>query len=239
MDKVKVSAVSYTNMLPFIYGLEQGRIIGEIDLYRDVPSECARKLIRKEADLGILPVAALLDMPDYYIVSDYCLGATGAVDSVFIFSEKAIHEIGTLRLDAQSKTSNALAQVLLRHYWKREVSVVTEGEADAYVQIGDRTFGKKAVHPYHYDLSLHWQKFTGLPFVFAVWVANKKLPAAFLADFNEALAFGVENRHLVAARLPKRADFDYEHYLTKNIDYLYNEDKAKALTMFLELLKTF
>src|SRR5690606_8867367 len=116
---------------------------------------------------------------------------TGAVNSVFIFSEKPIEEIGTLRLDEQSKTSNGLARVLLRHYWNREVQVVTAGAADAYVEIGDRTFGKKDRYPHVYDLSLFWQKMTGLPFAFATWVANKTLDASFVESFNEALAYGL------------------------------------------------
>jgi Predicted periplasmic solute-binding protein len=236
MEKIKVSAVSYTNTLPFIYGLQHSPVLDRIQLSLDVPSSCAHKLICDEADLGIVPVAALPDIPNSRIVSDFCLGATGPVDSVFIFSEKPIDEVRTLRLDTQSRTSNKLAQVLLRYYWKREVGIV-DGTADAYVEIGDRTFGKQHVHPYVYDLSWYWQQFTGLPFTFAVWVANKSLPAGFIEEFNHALAFGLANRELVIEGLPPRLDFDYRKYLLENIDYQYNEDKKKAVSRFLELIE--
>jgi len=238
MEKVKVSAVSYTNSLPFIYGLQHSSVIHHIELSLDVPSTCANKLIHGEADLGIVPVAALLDIPNPEIISEYCLGATGAVNSVFIFSEKPIEEIGSLRLDKQSKTSNGLARILLRDYWNRDVQVVTDGQADAYVEIGDRTFGKLMEHPYVYDLSLYWQKMTGLPFAFATWVANRHLTPSFVQLFNEALAFGLDNREALISELPKRLDFDYRKYLMENIDYRFDEGKKKAVAEYLRRFKT-
>ena len=238
MEKIRVSAVSYTNTLPFIYGLQHSPVLDQIDLNLDVPSSCAHKLIHNEVDLGIVPVAALLKMPHAEIVSDYCLGATGAVNSVFIFSEKPIEEIASLRLDDQSRTSNGLAQVLLREYWNRDVQIVREGEADAYVEIGDRTFGKQQAHAYTYDLAWYWQKLTGLPFAFAAWVANKPLDRSFIEAFNEALAFGLAQREQLINQLPKRLDFDYRRYLMEYIDYRYDEDKKKAVQEFLRLMKT-
>lgn len=238
MEKVRVSAVSYTNTLPFIYGLQHSPVISQIELSLDVPSTCAYKLVHNEADLGIVPVVALLEIPRAEIVSDYCLGASGAVNSVFIFSEMPIEKISTLRLDTQSRTSNGLAQILLRDYWSRDVHVVTEGEADAYVEIGDRTFGKQHAHPYVYDLSWYWQQLTGLPFAFATWVANKPLPTSFIELFNDALAYGLAQRETIVSQLPKRLDFDYGHYLMENIDYRYDEKKKEAVSEFLRLMKT-
>lgn len=238
IEKVRVSAVSYTNTLPFIYGLQHSPLIDRIELSLDVPSACAAKLINDEADLGIVPVAALRDIPHAEIVSEYCLGANGAVNSVFIFSEKPIEEVETLRLDGQSRTSNGLAQILLLHHWKREVNIVSDGEADAYVEIGDRTFGKRQTHPYAYDLAEQWRHYTGLPFTFAVWVANKPLGEGFLREFNEALAYGLANREMLIRQLPQRADFDYYQYLMDHIDYRYDKRKQQAVTTYLNLLKT-
>lgn len=235
MEKVNISAVSYTNTLPFLYGLQHSPLIDEISLSLDVPSTCAHKLIHGYADLGIVPVAALPDIPHAQIVSDYCLGATGAVNSVFIYSEKPIEAVESLRLDSQSRTSNALARILLRHYWKNETVVTVEGEADAYVEIGDRTFGKQHAHPYVYDLAWHWREFTGLPFTFAVWVANKPLTPSFIQAFNDALAYGLSQREVLIDQLPARIDFDYRQYLMENIDYLYNDEKKAAVATFLKL----
>ena len=117
MNKVKISAVSYTNTKPFVYGLMHSKISDEIELSLDTPSDCASKLINNQVDIGLVPVSALIEIPGYKIMSNYCIGATGAVDSVFIFSNKPIQEVRSLRLDSQSRTSNNLAKVLLKNHW--------------------------------------------------------------------------------------------------------------------------
>ncbi|WP_207533450.1 menaquinone biosynthetic enzyme MqnA/MqnD family protein [Desertivirga arenae] len=234
MNKIRVSAVSYTNTKPFIFGLNHSGIITEMDLSLDIPADCAAKLIEDKADIGLVPVAALLKIPDYHIVSDYCIGAIAAVNSVFIFSDKPIEEIQTLRLDKQSRTSNALARVLLKHYWKFN-PVIVEGDADAFVEIGDRTFGKKDQYAFVYDLAEVWIKFTGLPFAFAVWASNKPIPKDFIQKFNSALAYGLEHRKEVIANLPAHPGFDLDDYLMHRIDYPLTEQKKKALDLFLEL----
>lgn len=210
----------------------------QIDLSVDYPSECARKVLEDEADMGIIPVAALARLEHYEIIGDYCIGSDGAVDSVFIFSNKPITEINSLLLDKQSRTSNGLAQILLKHYWKREVKVVEHGEADAYVLIGDRTFGKKEEVPYVYDMGYYWKEMTGLPFAYAVWVANKSLPSSFVQVFNEALAAGVSHPEDVIEGLPVYPNFDYKQYLTKNLDFHLTDAKRQAIQKYLELYRS-
>ncbi len=237
MKKIRLSAVSYTNTLPFLRGLRQSTVMDQVDMTLDIPSVCARKLIQDEADLGVVPVAALPEIANYRIVTDFCIGASGAVDSVFIFSHKPVSEIRTLRLDSHSRTSNALARVLLKFHWKNDVTIVDTEDADAFVQIGDRTFGKKQQTPYYYDLAEEWEAFQGLPFVFAVWVANKPLPEEFINAFNKALAAGVGQRLEVAKEIETRPDFDFVHYLTTNIDYDLNAEKRQAIELFLNFVK--
>ncbi|WP_256013042.1 menaquinone biosynthetic enzyme MqnA/MqnD family protein [Desertivirga xinjiangensis] len=236
MSKIKISAVSYTNTKPFLYGLQHSGILNEVDLTLDVPSDCADKLINNQTDIGLVPVAALLKISNYHIVSDYCIGAVGAVDSVFIFSERPIHEVRTLRLDTQSRTSNALARVLLKNYWKTSPKLI-EGTADAFVEIGDRTFGKKNTYPFVYDLAQEWMNFTGLPFTFAVWAANKPVDENFIAEFNKALKYGLNHRREVIKTLEKRDDFDLDDYLNHKIDYPLTRYKREALALFLKYVE--
>lgn len=238
MNKVRISAVSYTNTKPFAFGFEHaGDFLNKIDLVYDIPSVCASKLIDDQADLGLVPVAALLQIPDYHIVSDYCIGAVGPVNSVFIFGDKPVDEIKTLRLDPQSRTSNNLAKVLLKFYWKQDVQFVTEGECDAFVEIGDRTFGKKDQFDFVYDLAEEWIAFTGLPFAFAVWASNKKLPEFFVAELNQVLKYGVDRRAQVASGLPQRDDFDLHDYLTSRIDYPLTDAKREAIRRFHDYIR--
>lgn len=238
MNKIKVSAVSYTNSKPFVYGLMHSGILDQIELSLDIPSDCARKLIDNQVDIGLVPVAALLHIKDYQIISDYCIGAKGSVDSVFIFSNKPVHEIRTLQLDTQSLTSNNLAKVLLKHHWEISPEFLNTAPADAFVQIGDRTFTNKDQFPYQYDLAEEWFKFTGLPFVFAVWASNKAVPEDFKAAFNSALKLGLDHRKEVIESLNRPNNFDLEDYLMNKIDFDLDDEKLLAMARFHELIKT-
>ena len=238
MTKIRVSAVSYTNTKPFVYGLQHSEIINLIDLTLDTPSDCAKKLIDNQVDIGLVPVAALLDIPGYEIISDYCLGAVTAINSVFIFSKKPIEQIRSIRLDVQSRTSNDLTKVLSKYYWHIQPKFVNTDNADAFVEIGDRTCGKKDKFPYVYDLAEEWINFTGLPFVFAVWAANKNVPQSFVDKFNSALKFGLDHREDILKQLPQRDDFDLEDYLMNHVDFNLDRKKKEALDKFLELVKS-
>ncbi|MGN6397026.1 MAG: menaquinone biosynthetic enzyme MqnA/MqnD family protein [Mucilaginibacter sp.] len=244
-NKIRISAVSYTNTKPFLYGIEHSDIINKIDLSLDMPSDCAQKLIDDKVDIGLIPVAAILDLPQWEIVSDYCIGASGPVNSVFIFSNCAAEDIRTLQLDPESRSSNNLARVLLKNYWKADYQPILDAPdyaasaepTTAFVQIGDRTFGKKQQYKYVYDLAEEWNKFTGLPFVFAAWVANKSVPADFMDEFNQAMKYGLEHRADLLKDLSARPDFDLEDYLMHKLDFNLTGDKKKALHLFHEYIK--
>ncbi|HVW15616.1 MAG TPA: menaquinone biosynthesis protein [Mucilaginibacter sp.] len=245
MKKIRISAVSYTNTKPFLYGIQNTPIIDQIDLSIDIPADCAQKLIDDQVDIGLIPVAATLSLPEWNIVSDYCIGASGPVNSVFIFSNCDIRDVKTLQLDPQSRTSNNLAKVLLKNFWKASPQQVTDAPDyassndlyTAHVQIGDRTFGKKDKYPFVYDLAGEWNKFTGLPFVFAAWIANKPIPQQFINEFNRSLRFGLDHRAELLDELPLRTDFDLEDYLMHKLDFNLTEDKKKALYLFLDHIR--
>ncbi|MBD1392091.1 menaquinone biosynthetic enzyme MqnA/MqnD family protein [Mucilaginibacter glaciei] len=243
--KIRISAVSYTNTKPFLYGLQHSAIIDQIDLSLDMPADCAQKLIDDKADIGLIPVAATLSLPQWEIVSAYCIGAVGAVNSVFIFSNCDINDVKRIQLDPESRSSNNLAKVLLKNFWKIQPEMITDA-ADygrstdldtAFVQIGDRTFGKANQYPFVYDLAQEWMNFTGLPFVFAAWIANKPIPADFIKEMDKALKFGLDHRTDLLKELSKRPDFDLEDYLMRKLDFDLTEDKKKALYLFLEFIK--
>jgi chorismate dehydratase len=244
--KIKISAVSYTNTKPFLYGIQNTAIIDKIDLSLDIPSDCAQKLIDDKVDIGLIPVAAILDLPVWEIVSDYCIGAVGAVNSVFIFSNCDIRDVKIVQLDPESRTSNNLGRVLLKNLWKIEPQLIKNAgdyaqstdPSTAFVQIGDRTFGKKTQFKFVYDLSEEWQKLTGLPFVFAAWVANKPISKEFTDEFNASLKFGLDHRVELLKQLPSRPDFDLEDYLMHKLDFDLTEDKKEALYLFLDYVKT-
>lgn len=238
MNKIKISAVSYTNTKPFIYGIENSSVRDRIDLSLDVPADCATKLIENRVDIGLIPVAAIPLVPNAQIISEYCIGSVGAVNSVFIFSNVAVDEIKNVKLDPQSQTSNNLAKVLLKNHFKVEVEFVTDQNivADAIVLIGDRTFSRKADFKYAYDMGEEWMKFTGLPFLYAAWVANKPIAEDFLIAFNEALKVGVSSIPVVIKTLPAIGGIDIEDYLQHKLNFCLTDEKLKAKDLFLKLI---
>lgn len=239
MNKIKISAVAYTNTKAFIYGIEHSPILQKIDLSLDIPTDCAAKVIDGSVDLGLIPVAAIPLVRGARILSDYCIGSVGAVNSVFIFSNVPADQISTLRLDSHSRTSNNLARVLLKFYFKRTLKVTTDPSVptDAIVLIGDRTFGKKEEYAYAYDMGEEWMKFTGLPFVYAAWVANKDIPDEFVAEFNLALKQGLAARQELLKTLPEHPAFDLEDYLMHKLDFDLNAGKREALALFLSYIE--
>jgi len=119
--KIRVGAVSYLNTKPLLYGLQHHAVSASIELIEDYPANLARALQENTIDIGLVPVAVIPKLPEAHIISDYCIGATGPVASVCIFSKVPMEQIQSLYLDYQSKTSVNLARVLLKNYWNKEV----------------------------------------------------------------------------------------------------------------------
>ena len=240
---IKISAVSYLNTIPFIHGLKQSGLINSIDLMLDYPSICADKLINRDVDLALVPVAIIPELKEAHIISDYCIGSNGAVDTVCLYSDVPITEINSIALDYQSRTSVALLKILLNEYWQLnpELKIADIGfeknikDNNAALVIGDRAFKLNSKHKYIYDLSSIWKEMTGLPFVFAAWVTNEKLPQDFIVDFNKALKNGLSD---IDAALNKKWN-NYtlcekpNDYLNNQISYVLDAEKKKGMELFL------
>ena len=246
-EPIKVSLVSYLNSKPFLYGLQHYPLKNDISISLDSPAVCAQKLLDKKVDIGLIPVAIIPQLNEYHIIGNYCIGAQGKVGSVMLYSDVPLKDIKTILLDYQSRTSVTLVKILAKQLWK--IAPVWENAAEnfetkitgttAAVIIGDRTFGLENKFAYSYDLAEEWEKLTGLPFVFACWVANKKLPDDFINEFNAALKSGIDNRPALIAELSKENNYstDVVHYLNEQIKYDLNDERKKALSLFLEYMK--
>jgi chorismate dehydratase len=241
--KIKVGAVNYLNTKPLLYGWKHGFTIDNAALVEAYPAKVAQMLLDDEIDVGLVPVAIIPKLKEHYIITDYCIGADQAVASVCLFSQVPIEKVEKVLLDYQSRTSVALAKILLKHYWKLD-PIIEDAKEDfrheingttAAVVIGDRAFEQRKQSTYIYDLAEHWIRFTGLPFVFAAWVANKKLPPTFMQQFNEANKIGLAQIDKVVEENPYDM-YDLTKYYTKNISYELTEEKRKGLEKFLSYL---
>jgi chorismate dehydratase len=247
--KIRISAVKYANTYPFIYGLAESGFDRKVILTTDHPSDCAEKVITGKADIGLIPVAALPLVKNYEIITDYCLGAYGKVRTVLLLSNCPFNEIKTINLDYRSISSVNLARILAKNFWKKGFLWKSTSELfnfcnipenEAIVLIGDQCFEYEKCFLHKIDLAEEWYKFTGLPFAFACWTANRKLDPQFLQEFNEALALGIRN---IPAVVDKYGDAgtikgdDLRIYLTENMNFDLNDDKRKAINLFLELMR--
>ena len=243
--KIRVAAVSYLNTKPLTYGFEKGQMAEQMELMFEYPAKVAAMLLNDEVDIGLIPVAVIPKLKEHHIISDYGIGAIREVASVCLFSNVPIEEIQSVYLDYQSRTSVALLKILLKQYWKISPALIAaeagyeekiNGTAAGLV-IGDRAFAQRKKSTYMYDLAIAWNKMTGLPFLFAAWVSNKKLPADFIADFNKATSEGLNHIDEIVAQ-NKYEDYDLHQYYTENINYELDDKKREALTLFLRLLSS-
>ncbi len=191
---LKVGAVTYLNTKPLVYRLEE--IAPQIDLSFDLPSRLADDLAAGRLDVALVPSIEFFQNPTYTIVSDACIACRGPVLSVKLFSRVAAHEIRTLALDEGSRTSVALVRILLKECLDLQPRLqslpigdtLDDSTADAVLLIGDRAIqsppGRFAEV---WDLGDRWRRWSGLPFVFAMWVARPGIELGSLeAAFAEA-----------------------------------------------------
>jgi chorismate dehydratase len=241
---IRISAVSYLNTKPFIYGIYKSFLSDKVELSLDIPSVCARKLQTGQADLVLSPVAVIPQLTQAYLVSDYCIGATGKVKTVCLYSEVPLEQIERVWLDFHSRTSVALVQMLFKHYWQRDPEFLPAQEgfehqikgSTAGLVIGDRTIGLDKKFPYVYDLGEAWTAWTQLPFVFAAWISARPLQQDFISDFNLALRGGLEHLPELIKILPDMPGFDTEEYYRKYISYDLDNAKWRGLNRFLSQL---
>lgn len=244
MEKTRVSIVSYLNSKPFLFGLKNSDVYDQIILTTDIPSVVASKLTNNDTDIGLIPVGALTDLSFYEIIGDYCIGAYGNVRTVILVSDVPPDKIETIMLDHESRTSVLLMQILARFFWKREYNYEIAipgyennlvGGTTAAVVIGDRVFEVEKKYKHSFDLSEEWVKFTGLPFVFAVWAANKNISENFRKNFNRALEFGIKNiSEIVVTEKDNYPEVDIKDYYYTNLSFNFDEQKKEGMNKFLE-----
>src|SRR4051812_35572147 len=174
---IRLGAVGYLNARPLVYGLE--RVPG-FDIRYDIPAECARLLHTHETDIGLIPSIEYLRGPQpYAIVPGGGVTSNGPVASVAIYTRRDPRDIRTIAMDSSSRTSVALATILLRRCFGAAPEATSMApdldamlaSADAALIIGDTALfidgeqgGVEKI-----DLGDTWTATTGLPFVYAFW----------------------------------------------------------------------
>jgi chorismate dehydratase len=236
---LRLAAVSYLNAAPLVYGLEAEP---RFDVLREVPSRVAERLHAGEADLGMIPSIEYA-RGDYAIVPEVAITSRGPVRSVNLFLRKPLQDVRRVAIDSGSRTSVALARLLLRERLGREPEYVAQPpdvprmleRCEAALVIGDAALyyegGAERI-----DLGEAWQALTGLPFVWAFWAGRKgALGAIDVARLQRAQAEGVRAIPEIARSWsggdPARAALN-EGYLRDNIAYILGAEERAGLREF-------
>ena len=246
---MRIALVSYINTTPFTDGIRHVFDEKDVNLNLLPPAECAQALQKDEVDLALLPVGALPDFDQLEILPNWCIGADGPVESVFLVSQRPITELDTIYLDPHSRSSNGLVNILLQYFWKinpemkknPKRSFEKVKDRSGAVIIGDKAIRLRENFRYVYDLAGAWKELTGLPFAFAVWAYRPgSLTKAQLDNLDTAFSYGVSHADESAKRWSKHFDLDsnFAHdYLTEHIDYRFDAAKHQAMRTYLKALQ--
>jgi chorismate dehydratase len=246
MDTPRISASSYSNTAPlvwsFLYGLQRGRVELIMD---NAPARSAELLSRGRVDAALVPVFAYQLIEKVRLVPDVCVGAREKVRSVCLVTRGGdIADVRTVSLDTSSRTSAALTKILFREFLGREPEWRDASPnidsmlavSDGALLIGDPTLELSLDENYRlFDLAELWRSFTGLGFIFAMWMTRHSHLSIDLAGARNE---GFEHADDIAADYADRIGLSREAmktYLTENITYSPDETMLEGMELYFAL----
>lgn len=247
MTKPRVSVVQYLNTVPLVWGMLHGEQRCKYELAFTTPARCADAVRDGEADVGIIPSIEYQRIDGLRVVSGVSIASRSEVKSVLLLSNVPAESVRTVAADNSSRTSEALVRILLEKFYGRRVEMSSADpdpdgmlkRVDAALVIGDPALAYHGPAPYVYDLAAEWNRFTGLPFVFAFWAARRGTTLEKLGgDFRSSRDYGLAQIDRIAAEQAtkyKMTPQEVKFYLTRNIDYNFEEDQLRGLGLFYRL----
>lgn len=248
-QKPRIAASSYLNTAPLIWSFIHGSQREKVELFTDTaPARCAEMLARGEVDAALVPVIEYQRIDDISIVPDVCVGSKTAVRSVVLVTRKNnLKKIEQVALDESSRTSAALVKIIFREFlgfeseWKTAAPDLQSmmKQADAALIIGDPAMTIPRDRFRVFDLATLWHEFTGLGFVFAMWmVRNESGETVRAIDFARARDEGLANLDQVIASYPHQIPFsadEMRQYLIENIVFKVDDELREGLTRYFDL----
>ncbi len=242
---MKVSFIEFLNAVPLGWGLLHGQSKDSVELFLDVPSQCAEKLARGEADVGLIPVIEYQRIPGLRVVPDIAIAAKHEVRSVLFVSKIPINQVSTVAVDSASRTSVALLRILLEKYYLNpgvEFQPIDPNpdtvlsRHDAALVIGNPALKIRQGGLRVYDLAGEWKKFTGLPFVFAFWAVRSGFHLGEQAAlFHKSREAGMNSIREICSTYGERLQIpadEIKRYLLENLDYSLDEPNRRGLECF-------
>ena len=247
---MRVSAVSYLNTWPLVWGFLHGPGRGMFDFRFDLPAECAQALGNGDASIGLVPCAEL-DRLGLDYLPDLGIACDGPVRSILLISQLPYREIRTLAVDSGSRSSVALARILLAERYGCQPQFVPMAPdldtmlaaADAALIIGDPALQiEPGQLPYRtLDLGAEWVAWSGLPMVFAVWAGKSaNLTREVERAFAASRQWGLKHMDDIVAAAARERGFDSalaREYLTEHIVYELGPRHREGLELFRKLAR--
>ncbi len=250
----RVAAISFLNTAPLLWGLETEP---RLQLSYTAPSACAEQMRRDEAEIGIIPVIEMARIAGLAALPGIAVAARAEVRSILLIAKKPWAEIQRVALDRSSRTSAALAQILLLRRYGAKFEVTERApdwrtmleDADAALVIGDPALrltltGEAEAAGYRvHDLAAEWHAWTGLPFVFALWAVRRgSVPPGeenwLIERFQRAKRDGLANAAALVERWSRRLDLPAEEirrYLAHDVEYDLTPEHWAGLARFYQL----
>ena len=245
MKPTRISASSYLNTAPLIWSFLYGENHGKVEVILDnAPARSAELLAQDRVDAALVPVFAYQSIDDVRLVPDVCVGAREKVQSVCLVTRgKDLDTVRSVALDSSSRTSVALTKIIFREVlghepiWRSTEPDIDEmlSGADCALLIGDPALRLDSKNYRVFDLASLWYKYTGLGFVFAMWMTKASAPPIdFAAARDEGLAHADEimSNYLPHVSLGREA---MRAYLTRSISYSVDESMREGMKLYFEL----
>lgn len=239
---IRIASVNYLNARPLIWGLERDR---DVELSLDVPSRLIESLRTGACDVALLPVIDYQRMDGLVLLPAGGIGCDGHTLTVRLFSRTPIPQIDTLACDPDSHTSVALARIVLAEQYNLrpefiDLTRATGRSGEARLLIGDKVIcDEPPGFEHQLDLGHAWKQMTGLPFVFAAWMARDGVDlrdiSSRLQRAREAGIGQIEQlvtRYAVPRGWPAGIAIQY---LSVYLKYEIAEPQLRAMNRFFEL----
>ncbi len=245
--RVTIAVPAGLSTVPLVYGIGHAKCL-HADVVSSSPGDSAEAFHSGRAEIALLPVGELLQLKDADIVTSYCLGSGGSMRTSMVAGRVPAEKADRVFFTRDSLTESLYLKILSVKKWGRGLKTEPVGklpaadslaEGDVCIFTGDDAAEQSSSYAHAGDLSQMWNLASRQPFVYAVWVARKSVENAVLDALQESLTFGLEH---VWEAVSESADVDglqaYD-YITSNIDYIFDNQKNKALKKFWETgLKT-
>ena len=192
--QLRMGRIGYLNVLPIYHPLEAGIIEHEYELVSGPPALLNTMMARGELHVSSASCFEYARNPDeYYLIDDLSIGSHGPVMSVLLLSRRPVEDLGgeTICISGETATSVALLRLLMAQRYGVDVRYETDnvtrrlmsGHApEAFLAIGDEALRLRnhPDYPYRVDMADAWRQWTGLPFIFGLWVVSRKAADAGL-----------------------------------------------------------